>query len=317
MNIDNDRVTAAVIGTGCGPVSMEEGARLAEAWIEDESNFADRILAVEAGFSVRLDELTWLIGVVDLICEDARGVYGREHKTTKEAGRSWNEGKWLDGIKSGHQIACYALALRAGEFYQKEILNEVQGLGSIYSPNAVMPIRIRVRAAVKTAIPQFWPADEADGWQEFNEPALEAVRNAFIVKAEAIRAARRRGVIPWQLTGSHCFAYGRFCDYHDSCRAYTWPEVGTGFDSDDPAARAALPFLPEEAKHEDAVILSASAYSDWSRCMELGRQNAQGANGEESMALQTGTVFHSAIACWYKQLQEYQNENRQTIATSI
>ncbi len=301
MIVDTDRITQAIIGTGCGPLAMEEGAACAQAWIEDEEGFSDRIVAVEAGFSMQVDTLTWIVGVMDLVCRDENGFYGREHKTTRGPSKWWNERKWLEEISSGHQIAVYALALREAEFYQPEGKKAFDCIQD--------EVMVRVKAVTKTNPPAFWGKE--DGWCSFKENALMAVKNAFIVKAEAIRAARKRGVIPWQLTGSHCYAYGRNCEYYDACRAYTWPEIQTGFDGGDPAAKFALPYLPDEAKHPEAVILSASAYSDWSRCAELGRQNAQSGNKEESMALQTGSVFHAAVAEWYRQVKEEQDAKNQ------
>src|SRR6185369_11321443 len=111
--------------------------------------------------------------------------------TTKEPGKWWNEDRWLEDIKQGHQIALYALALNRGTFYTPEPERF----------NVTEPVRINVRAAVKSSVPQFWPKDEADGWQSFGEKDFGAILNAFKVKADNIRSARRLGLVPWQLPG--------------------------------------------------------------------------------------------------------------------
>jgi hypothetical protein len=297
MKIDVQKITDAVLATGCNPLALEEGSQLIDHWVNDEKDFDDEILAVEVGFSVRVDELTWVIGVQDLICADAKGVYAREHKTTKEPGRYWNEQKWLESIKSGPQIAVYALALSKGVFYEN---------GSPFVLNVPTPVRERVRAVVKTGSPLFWPENTRNAWQEFDDLSLERVSNAFIVKAEGIRAARRSGLVPWQLTGRHCTDFNRLCGYFDECSRGILPGSASGFDGRDPAAKFALPFLPDEARGDEAVILSASSYASYSRCMELGRRDAMSGGKEESMALEVGTVVHAGLASFYQQIRENQ-----------
>lgn len=297
MTIDTERITEAIISTGVSPLALEEGAQLVQHWIDDESGFEDEIIAVEVGFSIQIDSLTWVIGVQDLICADARGIYGREHKTTKEPSRWWNEKKWLESIKSGPQIAVYALALNRGVFYEN---------GSPFVLGVTTPVREYVRAVVKSSTPQFWPTEKTDSWQEFDDLSLSQVVDAFRVKAEQIRASKRSGLLPWQLPGNHCTSFNRLCDYWDECTKGTFPANAYGFDQDDPAATHALPFLPEGAKDPDAVILSASSYSTYTQCLEKGRRNALSLKSEESMALDVGTVLHAGVASFYKQLREQQ-----------
>lgn len=297
--MDTERITEAIISTGAGPLALEEGAALAQSWIEEKlpSDAEDEIIAVECGFSVQVDERTWIIGVQDLIAADARGVYGFEFKTTKEPGRYWNEGKWLDSIKSGPQIAVYALALHRGVFYEN---------GSPFVLSVPVPVRERVRAITKQVPPQYWPINDSDAWQVFDAPALDAVTNAFRSKAAQIRAARKLGVRPFQFPGRQCESFGKVCQYWDECTGWKAPEAVHGFDSDDPAAKLALPFLGVDAQHEDAVILSASSYQDYSRCMELGARNAVAGGKESNHALEVGTVLHAAVAEAYRQLREDQ-----------
>lgn len=295
--IDAGKITEAILATGCGPLALEAGSDLVEHWITTwESDAASEILGIECGWSVQLDDLTWAVGVVDCIMFDG-SPFLNEWKSTKEPGRYWSEEKWLESIKSGPQIAVYALAAQRGTFYE--------GARS-FVLGAKTPIRVRVRACVKTALPMFWPIDPIDGWQEFGEKELETVIRGFRNKAAQIRAMRKMGLVPWQLTGRQCMEWNRPCEYYDECRANTFPAVAIGFDSEDPAATHALPNLPEEARHPDAVILSASAYQDYTSCMEKGRRNALGGGKEENLALQTGTVMHAGCAEFYRQLREKQ-----------
>ncbi len=46
MIVDTDRITRAIIDTGCGPLAMEEGAACAQAWIEDEEGSRSRLGSV-------------------------------------------------------------------------------------------------------------------------------------------------------------------------------------------------------------------------------------------------------------------------------
>ena len=300
MTIDTERITEAIISTGVSPLALEEGAQLVQHWIDDESGFEDEIIAVEVGFSIQIDSLTWVIGVQDLICADARGIYGREHKTTKEPSRWWNEKKWLESIKSGPQIAVYALALNRGVFYEN---------GSPFVLGVTTPVREYVRAVVKSSTPQFWPTEKTDSWQEFDDLSLSRVVDAFRVKAEGIRAARRSGLVPWQLPGRQCNDFNRLCSYYDECTGGRLPASASGFDASDPAASLALPFLPDAALGPDAVILSASSYATYTRCMELGRRDAMSGNKEESMALAVGTVFHAGAAEFFRQKRESQKNS--------
>jgi hypothetical protein len=296
--IDSGKVTEAIITTGLPALALEEGSGLVDGWIANYANDTAQIVAVEAGFSIRLDELTWAIGVADLIASDDKGLFLDEHKSTAAPSRYWTEEKWLESIRSGPQIALYALALRDGTFYHE---------GSPLSWGIVnYPIRVRVRAAVKTAVPIFWPRDPADGWQEYDEKALRAVADAFRVKAAAIRAARKSGLVPWQLRGRQCTEFNRRCAQWERCSEYRGIENGVGFDGNDPAARLALPFLPPEAQSPDAVILSASSYQTYSKCMELGRIEAAGGEKEESLALNIGTVLHAGLARYYELVREEQ-----------
>lgn len=320
--IDTQSISDAILATGCAPVALEEGSDLVTAWVETPPAIGD-VLAVEAGWSIRLDERTWVVGVQDAVSSEivaslpesvrlALGrssglvVSGNEWKTTKAPSKYWTEEKWLESIKSGPQIALYALALARGEFYQWHGDAEPpEIIPTKYA--AVPPVPIRVRAAVKTAVPMFWPKDPADGWQVFNAAALEAVAQAFLVEAACIRAARKHGGVPWQLPGKHCEPFkdkvcSHFlseCSIHQS-KVYAGDTASIiGFSKSDPAYAKAVRFLPAEASSPDTVILSASSYQNSIRCLELTRLG----ESEESLALQTGTVFHAGLAAYYEQVR--------------
>lgn len=304
MQIDNERITKAVLESGVGPLAMEDGAALVDAWAEKwHTDQQYTIVAVECGFSVQVDDLTWIVGMQDCIMSDAVGIFGNEWKTTKEPSRWWTEEKWLEDIKSGPQIATYALGQARGTFYERS-----EGDVRVFKLSVPYPVRERVRAVVKTAVPMFWPRQpEEDGWRTFDDAQLETVAQAYRVKAAMIRQARRMG-LPWQLTGKHCVSFNRQCGWFDQCSELKYDLAHGAFDMDDPAGNAAVQFLPEEARtNPEAVILSSSAYSDYTRCMELGRRNAQGGKSDETLALDTGTVLHAGVAEFYRQMREQQN----------
>lgn len=294
--IDAELITQAICATECSPIALEEGARLAEAYIEEWANEPGEILGVECGWSVQLDDHTFAVGVMDYIGRDQQGIFGRELKTTKEPSRYWSESKWLADIKTGSQIAVYALALSRGVFYEAGRSPIKFGVST--------PVRIQVRAAVKSATPMFWPQDQKDSWQAFDERTLNKIADSLRIKGKIIRELRKSGVTPWQLPGKQCTNFNKQCEYFDMCTTYSGPEIVQGFDASDPAAQFALPNLPASANCADSVIISASAYSDYSRCLELGRIKAQTAGREDNLALATGTVFHAALAEWHRQKRE-------------
>ena len=80
MNLE--AITDAIVATGAGALACEEGALLVDHWIQ-EGVCADRkIVAVECGFVMWLDEATAVIGVQDLLTEEQGDVVGNEWKTT-------------------------------------------------------------------------------------------------------------------------------------------------------------------------------------------------------------------------------------------
>lgn len=293
--IDTQQIVDAILASGVGPLACETGANLVDSYVDKfwSQDSKTEIVAVECGWSIALDPDTYLIGVMDLIAKDDQGIFGRELKTTKEPSRWWSEEKWLEDIKQGHQIALYALALNRGTFYE-----EGQAPARF---DVACPVRMNVRAAVKSNPPQFWPKDEEDGWQSFEEKDFTAIINAFRVKAENIRSARRLNIVPWQLQGKQCVAFNRDCEYSKICRTRSSPPIVSSFDGEDPAAKLVLPHIKAT---ENTVILSASAYSDYSRCLELGRLNAQADGKRDDQALQIGSAFHAGAAQVHRTLRE-------------
>lgn len=296
MSIDNERVTAAVLATGAGPLALEEGSNLVDAWVKEGICTDKRIIAVECGFVCWLEEKTAIIGVQDLIT-DEDGTVGNEWKSTRGPGKYWDEEKWWKELTDGSQIAIYALAMRDGEYYPK---GEKIGITlSVADP------RIRVRAATKTAVPMFWPT-KGEGIVTFTPEQLENTRRALIAKAAAIRAMRKESA-PWQLPGLWCEnKYRKLCQYYDQCLNREIP-VGYGvFDPSDPAFELALPRIGDKLHDPEVVVLGASMYASASECAEKYRRLTLGGDKEQSMALETGTVLHAGVAEFYRQLREQQ-----------
>lgn len=307
MTIDFNSIINEVLQFECSPTAREAAAPLIESWIERYSaeDAEVQTVAVECGFTLWLDENTLVIGVQDRLAADLAGPIGCEWKTAKEPKRNrdgsdsawWNEEKWLSEIVNGPQLAIYALAMNKAIYYPKGVDRPIR-------LNAENP-RIMVRAAVKSNPPRFWPSESARGVYAFPNPMLVSVENALRVKAEQIRAAKRLGVVPWQLQGRQCFPFNRECQYIEQCRQHAYPVSvhGQVFNRHDPAYELALSRIdPELLKNPELVVLSYSSYSDCSECMERYRILSNGLGPkEESLALEIGGAFHAGIAALYRQ----------------
>jgi len=302
---DNEKIGQAIIDTGCSPLAVEDAAGtmekkgLVEYWIERNPGDVNwKIVAVECGFVCWLDPDTVIIGVQDLLTEDAEGVIGNEWKTTKESSRYWNEEAWLEEISSGSQVGIYALGMHSGRYYEKSTR-------LAFEPKVTSP-RIRVRAVSKSNPPQCWPTKES-GILTFSDADLARIESALLVKAAQIRVARRTGRVPWQLPGIWCTnKFKRQCEYYSDCTAGKIPTGTLAFDQNDPAYQLALPHVGDRVNDPELVILGASAYSAYSECAENGRRNTLKGNQEDSLALQIGTCFHAGAAEFYRQLKEFQ-----------
>lgn len=296
--IDSQLITDAILALDCSPLAKEEGGRLAESWIamNHASDAAWEIIAVECGFVCWLDKDTVVIGVQDLLTTDAEGFIGNEWKTSREPNKWYNEGVWYQELLEGPQLGIYAVAAQSGIYYE-------HGTGRTFEPKVISP-RLRVRAITKSADPQCWAGD---GIVEFSVARLEQVKEAFLAKAAAIRGMRKAGHVPWQIPGLWCTnKYKRQCEYFGDCTGQKWPSGWAPFDSNDPAFTYSLPFIGERVSDPELVILGASAYSAYSECAEAGRRNTLAGNKEQSMALDVGSVFHAAIASYYRQVKEGQ-----------
>lgn len=327
MNLTQEKQNAiiqAVVDSGVSPVAAEGGATLVDAWIMEKGpiDITRKVLAVELGFILWLDELTVAIGVQDAVFLDDKGHLGGEWKSAKEPrkdarGREtawWNEDVWRRELSSGPQVGLYALALQRATYIEK-------ATGRQFQFNEPKP-RILVRAAVKSNPVRFWPSDPTDPETpeifEFDQNALNSIVNAIRAKAAQIRCARRAGLVPWQLPGEQCFRFNKTCRFYAPyCSKHIHPDTLEGndkllakFDQDDPAAQAALPHVDaDKLANPDLVIISASQYKTASVCAEEYRI----VNGtlvddkkEDSLSLDTGTAMHAGLAEFYRQVQEWQ-----------
>jgi hypothetical protein len=336
--LDMDAIAEAVLnaprGDGSGavisPVAKETALGLVEGWIDRyaDEDFDRGILAVEAPFFMWLNPITLVIGVMDRIdaadlTAEGFGVEGCEWKTkAAPTSKRYGEESWLMDMENGSQLGIYGLALREGYFVQGE-----QVIRAIEETCPVSPcVFIRVRAAVKSSPPTYYPADTRDGVFRFEDRQLESTRRALLERAAMIRAAREEGEIPWQMTGQHCFRqYGRTCPFFEKlCKPREHPtggKPGMGLSPGDPGAgalRAAMEYHEKlwgkpkpglESLPDPIVILSASSYELGTTCMEKYRIISGGlAHEEPSTDLDIGTGFHAGVGEVNKQLMKIQRE---------
>ncbi len=324
-DINFDRILDAILATDVSPTAREAGAPLVEAWVERWAEHDARVetVLVESGFQIWLDDDLLVIGVQDRIARDDNGIFGCEWKTAKEPKRNkagcdsawWNEHVWIEEITNGPQVGIYALALNRGMYYEQD---GVQGIRfNVQNP------RILVRAAVKSSPVRFWP-ERGPAMFQYPNALLDDIANGLRAKAVAIRALRAAGIVPWQLTGKHCFPYQAPCPYLEKlCSQHIHPNIHpihpilnadaaqqtaalAPFDPGDPAARLALPHIPAgKLRNPNLVILSASSYETASNCLEKYRLVSGAlAEKEKSIAMETGTVLHAGVAALYQQLRE-------------
>jgi hypothetical protein len=311
MNLE--RVTQAIVDSGIGPVAAEEGARLVAAFIDAAPRFPDtgwKTLAVEVPWYMMLRPKTLVVGVMDRIPIDPDGnIWGCEWKSRKEprmtkAGVPYkgdSEQDWLAEISSGQQVRIYALAMRRAHFVWEDKLSSTLWDG------AQLP-RLIVRAVVKAVPAYVWPTRPEDGQFTFPEPYLDATEAALVNAAEAIRAARKTGLVPHSLLGLHCInKYNRLCDFHEPfCSKGLHPigETWTSPNSTDPGWKA-IEASGADLSDPDVVVLSASSYGTWAQCPEQYRILVAGLGApQESMALDVGTGLHSGVAQFFREQKE-------------
>lgn len=314
--VNIERIEEAILAVPASPLAKEEGARLVQAFMErhaesDSQRFA--VLDVERPWHLWLDEWTLLVG-----CKDAKFDDGQEtpllgewksHKEPRrtKAGEIYKgEGPadWLEKMANGPQLGIYAL-------------HEVETTGAEYA-------RVMVRAAVKSSPVELWPPNEADGIFILNRDYLMHLKNALLVRAKQIRAAKMSGLVPWEwVSGYRCnHIYGKPCQFLGDCMKHEHPTgQKQAFNADDPGAAAILDALRDHgdsALLEDPrlVILSASAYQNFTTCMERGRRIQYGLGLDDaSFNLETGSVFHAGVAQMYREIQMCSKEQQLSTGT--
>ena len=306
--VENDKIP---------PLAKEEAANLADYWIKTHfaTDISRRIVAVECGFQVWLDQDTLIVGMQDCIFQDAVSFFGGEWKTKKaprfklngEPYKGDTEDDWLADISTGPQLAIYAIAQHAGIFYEA---------GNPHPLRLGVPVpRIMVRAAVKSNPPLMWPTTNS-GIFEFSPEYLDAIETGLISCAAQIRAARRgQDVVPWQLPGKQCHSWGRDCQFlgteeHPGCLQHSFPigkEIEV-FNPNYPAFEGSLKFCdPKSLENPNLVVLSASSYQLFFECAEKFRRiTGHGGEKDESGALAVGTAFHLLMAEYYRQIKAAQ-----------
>jgi hypothetical protein len=297
--VDQSKVLDAIVNCEVGAGAKQEAGRLIEAYLEKLDSFPDtriRSLGVEVPWYILLAPQIIAVGVVDRILDDDNMTVcewktRRAPKITK-AGVPYKgdtEDDWLAEIGGGVQLAVYGLARREGHFLLSDNHPKLGQTGKY---------QVFVRACVKSEPPAFWPQDSSKGFFVFEDDKLDAVKNAMIIEALGIRAARKSGMVPWQIPGDQCHRYGRDCEHlAGGCRKYDfpvppkldWHPTDPGF-----AAARALGLDPNDP---ELVVLSQSGYQTSTRCLEKFRREYGGeGQGEESFELEVGTAYHAAVA---------------------
>jgi len=318
MKINEQRIIDVLVAADLPPAAKELGADLCEKWIAKylKIDLTRRIIAVECGFHIWLDDTTLIVGMQDAIFQDEGGPFGGEWKSHKAPRMKLNgepykgdtEEDWLREISTGPQLAIYALAQHAGIFYEN---GNPQPLRL-----AVAKPRIMVRAAVKTNPPSYWPTDEAQGIFAFEPEYLDGIESALLSCARQIRGARRgQEIVPWQLPGKQCFSWNRDCQFlgdekNPGCLQHCYP-IGKEtyvFNPHDPAFEGALKHCdPKKLENPELVVLSASSYQLFFECAEKFRRiTGHGGEKDESEALAAGTALHLALAEYYRQIKAMQ-----------
>ena len=291
MDYNSEAVIDAIVASDASPAAKEIAAPLVEEWIQrfGAKDLECPTIAVEAPFYVWLDAGTLVVGVIDRITD---GIFGCEWKTTKEGSKWWTEDRWLASLDNGSQIKVYGLALHKGKF----------GLTG-WMPHVEAPVKIFVRAAVKSTPPDFWGST----FLTVSAEAIQATETALLQKAAAIRAMRKRkSAAPWQLTGRQCFEFNRACVFHEKfCSKFTYP-IGDYklFDPSDPGSQAlALAGINAlDAVDPKLVIFSASSYDTASVCLERYRlKTSLEGSSDTTPEMEVGTATHAGLAEFYRQ----------------
>lgn len=323
--LNRDQILDAIAETLSSPElkipqgARVEGARLAETWINEVEQFDSQhqTIAVEVPFFFFADKFTIVVGVQDRIARDVNGkVFGCEWKTSKGTTRYWNEEKWLEGIRRGHQIGIYGLAQKegyfAGERFNRQITVEDFVVPELNAPSlfklGIKLPTIMVRAITKENPPQIWPS-EGQFFQEISKERMAATKNALIVRGAAIREARLGGLVPWQLPGLHCenrFShtmcpmFEKYCSKYQTLSIEEAPGMIGRTDPGLAALLGAQSMLRVPLSDPRVVVLSASGYEAGNECLEKYRLEA--AVGEDHYyqdEIDKGAALHAALSVFY------------------
>jgi len=314
MNINRELVFNSLMSAEIGGPAREEGARLVEYVLEELPNLPEsqwEVVAIETQFYIRLAPKWYCIGIGDCHFRDEHGLIHAEWKTKSapkltKAGEPYkgqDEDSWLDDISNDEQVAIYALAGREGFFVNPD------GTETLFESKEP---RVMVRACVKANPPQLWPHDYRKGLYSFPDAAMNATKNALLIKCQQIVAARRSGLLPWNLVGGHCEnKYRRVCEFREEfCKVHLNPPSRWGHAIqrlEDMVAgrRKWYELLKVDPNDPEVVLLSPSKYEDYTWCMERGRQKYEVGTVENdvppSFEQEIGSVYHIAMASIYSQ----------------
>jgi len=312
IKIDTQLVSDAIVACETGGPAKEESARLIEFMLEKLPELPEwewKVVATETPFYIKLAPKFYCIGIGDCHFMDAIGMIHAEWKT-KGAPKLTREGKpykgqdeesWLDDISNDVQVAVYALAAQQGIFLE----NEEEISFGVDAP------RVMVRACVKSSPPEVWPRNHEDGLHTFSQVALDSTKNALLVKCKQIRAARESKLIPWNLVGGQCEnKYRTICEFREEiCKKHLNPLSRWGHKTESleemvEGRRKWYERLKVDPNDPEVVMLSPSKYTDYTWCMERGRQlyeGTEGAERESSFEQGIGTGYHAGLAAIYKQ----------------
>jgi hypothetical protein len=294
---------------GCSPEAKEAAAEIVEAWMHEfaAKDRTEVTVGVELNFSIRLDEQTWVVGVVDRLSQQGERYIINEWKTTagpSHDGKRWNAQVWLHELLHSIQLPTYVLALREGQFQKKDANQTDQ---TIYLEKDMKPL-VRVRAATKTSPVQFWPTQ--DNLFDFSAAEVQACRNAYLNAAAQVRLLRatdRQRVIPWQYPGSQCFRqFGRDCEFLERCSSHDHPPHSQVSQESMQRYLQTFGVEPQAAQDPDTVVFSTSSYQLLTLCLEKYRllKVAQAGLVEDTTpALQIGTAVHAGLAKFYELLK--------------
>lgn len=305
--MDMTRITDAILAVEAGPLAKEDGARLVEAFIEDMPRRPDtawKTIGVECVWYMQLAPKTIAVGACDRMSQDDNGQCWFSEFKSKKPPRIKKDGQpyqgdteydWIAEIGAGPQLRIYALAQQLATFVDGDRTFQIL---------APVP-HILVRAVNKSTPAVVWPTQADGGRFAFPQPYLDATKTALLNMAEQVRAARRIGS-PWAVPSLHCInKYNRLCAFHaEFCGKGIHPNglQATTDKSTDPGWQA-LKQLNIDLADPEVVIVSASSYANWLQCPEQYRLLVENvAQGDESMALETGSCMHAGIASAYREL---------------